>query len=347
MKTKKTSPSARAIARVVRELLRSSVKVLKSTDAGLSIMREFLQDSQEYLEHFGAARIDESCEAFRARLTVEYHCIEKALSLEETRAGFGKERVEKLVDSVKECVRRYGADPTSQVAVNALQAYYDFNAQQGIDNEWLHGELEQLRVLVTEREVCCEDGGVIPLTRSDVKNSSHIDFDSFAKTRHSIRHFSSEPVPIELIESAIGMALKTPSVCNRQPWKVHVYCDQEIKQRLLDYQSGNRGFGDKASTILVVTSPLSAFFDVGERHQPYTNGGMFSMSLVYAIHALGLGSCCLNLCKTNKEADMFRQVAGIPDDEALVMMIIVGNLPESFCVAQSHRKSLDKVMVTH
>jgi iodotyrosine deiodinase len=52
------------------------------------------------------------------------------------------------------------------------------------------------------------------------------------ETRRSVRHFSSEPVPYELIENAIRTAGTAPSGANQQPWTFVVVSDPEIKGRI-------------------------------------------------------------------------------------------------------------------
>ena len=49
------------------------------------------------------------------------------------------------------------------------------------------------------------------------------------KKRRTVRHFSSDPVPFELIENAIAAAASAPSGANQQPWTFVVVCDPDIK----------------------------------------------------------------------------------------------------------------------
>ena len=51
-------------------------------------------------------------------------------------------------------------------------------------------------------------------------------------TRRSVRQFSSEPVPSELIENALRTAGSAPSGANQQPWTFVVVSDPGIKERL-------------------------------------------------------------------------------------------------------------------
>jgi iodotyrosine deiodinase len=50
--------------------------------------------------------------------------------------------------------------------------------------------------------------------------------------RRTVREFSSEPVPFELVEMAIRSAATAPSGANQQPWRFVVVSDPEIKHRI-------------------------------------------------------------------------------------------------------------------
>ncbi len=54
------------------------------------------------------------------------------------------------------------------------------------------------------------------------------------RKRHSIRFFSSEPVPFELIENAIATAGTAPSGANQQPWTFVVVSDPDLKRQIRD-----------------------------------------------------------------------------------------------------------------
>ena len=51
-------------------------------------------------------------------------------------------------------------------------------------------------------------------------------------TRRSVRHFSRDPVPIQLIERAIGIAGSAPSGANQQPWTFVVISDADLKRKI-------------------------------------------------------------------------------------------------------------------
>lgn len=52
--------------------------------------------------------------------------------------------------------------------------------------------------------------------------------------RRTVREFSSEPVPFELIANAIRAASLAPSGANQQPWRFVVVTDPDIKRQIRD-----------------------------------------------------------------------------------------------------------------
>ena len=58
------------------------------------------------------------------------------------------------------------------------------------------------------------------------------EFYALMNRRRTVRSFSSEPVPYELIETAIRTAGTAPSGAHHQPWRFVVVSDAEIKRRI-------------------------------------------------------------------------------------------------------------------
>lgn len=52
------------------------------------------------------------------------------------------------------------------------------------------------------------------------------------RRRRSIRAFSPDPVPLELVENAVAAAATAPSGANQQPWKFVVVRDPALKRRM-------------------------------------------------------------------------------------------------------------------
>ncbi|MGA0020175.1 MAG: nitroreductase family protein, partial [Steroidobacteraceae bacterium] len=50
--------------------------------------------------------------------------------------------------------------------------------------------------------------------------------------RRSVRHFDSQPVAWEIIESALKIACSAPSGANQQPWRFIAISDPLIKRKI-------------------------------------------------------------------------------------------------------------------
>jgi iodotyrosine deiodinase len=66
----------------------------------------------------------------------------------------------------------------------------------------------------------------------DEQQARSVEFLERMRERRSIRHFSSDPVPIELVENAIATAGTAPSGAHQQPWTFVVVSDPELKRRI-------------------------------------------------------------------------------------------------------------------
>ncbi len=292
---------------------------------------------------FGAPKTRSQMRAF---LTMKYHTFEKGLALPEPRPGFGQDKLADLLAVLVPYEQRFGCDAVVAVCINALTAYRTFNAEHGVRLAGLDALLDGYRAKYPELAAMTE-GGTQPLTRDDVARATAVDFESFVFNRHSIRNFAPGAVDPALIEAAVRLAQRSPSVCNRQAARVHVYTEPAKIRELLHYQSGNRGFGHVVPTLCVITADLQAFASAGERFQGWIDGGLFAMTLIYGLHAQHLGSCCLNWSVTMDIDKPMRNAAGIADNELVIMMLAVGHLPETLHVAQSPRKPLEDVLVFH
>lgn len=303
----------------------------------------YLHDLNRFLRWSGIWRKYSNRVQLRAIITANFHGIEKGLSLKNPRPGFGSGHVYDLVSGLEKYQEEYGSDETTRYAINALIAYYQFNLIQGTDDRKLY---EQISKLAEKCGKHCSAGGAKQVTRDNIHRASKRDLTGFFESRHSIRQFAADvDVDLKEIEKAVRMAQQTPSACNRQAWKVYVFSKDEDKKRILSLQKGSRGFGDQASKILVITTDLGNFLSIEERNQAWVDGGMFAMSLVYALHSLGLGTCCLHWCVRCEVDQELKKFAGITDAELVPMLIAVGHLPDEFMVAQSPRRDIKDMLV--
>ena len=307
-------------------------------------LRDFYYDFRQYTHHAAVLHPARSRQNLQAHIIIHYHALEKGLSLKEPRFDFGVQKANTLLELLKTYVLKYGYDTIAVIAINVLVAHYEFKAARETADEVIWKEISTLRNQIPDALKTEKRGGIIEVNRQDILDAGSVDFERFTSSRHSVRHYSEEPVDHTLIEKAVSMAMKTPSVCNRQPAKVYIISDPKIRKSFLDNQRGNKGFGDDIGTLLLVTAELGFYAYSVERREPYIGGGMFAMSLVYALHSLGLGTCCLNLSQHSHFDKLLKQSANISDSEVVIMLIAVGHLPDKFKVASSPRRDINEVL---
>lgn len=266
-------------------------------------------------------------------LLKHYHGIEKGLALAAPRPGFGREKIQGLLERLAS----YRDDSEIAAAArDSILAYYTFNRDNGEDVSWLEDWAGPCDKLPQEGS-----GGTRRRTREEILAAVAGVDAQFFETRHSIRQFAPGKVSLDDVRRAVAMAGRSPSVCNRQGARVHCFTKP---MDALRWQSGNAGFGDKAALALVVTADLQAFSSVGERYQAYVDGGLFAMSLVHAFHSLGYGTCMLAWSQERSRNLKAKAALAIPESETMILMIAVGLLPDEFVVAQAWRRPVSDIL---
>jgi nitroreductase len=258
----------------------------------------------------------------RRRLDVEtqiikdYHRIEKGLALKETKRNFGLELRNRLNAYLK------NADMDSPISSHSLETL------RALDNWNQNGE---------------KSDKVSPVESSALNKLNNAE--DFFGSRRSVRDFSDEAPSLTDVLRAAQMSLHTPSVCNRQPWKLRIMVEPTRIQKALSLQNGNSGFTDQIKTLALVTVDIRLFSGSGERHQAWIEGGLFAMTFVWAIHSQGLNSCMLNLSQTISQSSKFRKSLQIPMHEVPIAMIAIGKARAGHRVAKSPRRPKGEVII--
>jgi len=324
----------------LRHALREHVRALRSR---YRLWHALRYDAARFAQHSGMKGLG-SRATHAAAIIKTYHRIEKGLALPAPRPGFGAQAAIQLIEELSTYIDAYGADEVTRAALNAMNEYLDFNNGHGVmlDAAITDG-VTRVRARQGDIASACRVGGTREVTRDEIHAAAERNLEHFFASRYSVRQFSDRSVDLTLIEKAAAMAQKTPSVCNREAGRVAVISDKALMARAFSHQNGNRGFGEHADKLLIVAADQACFLNVGERYQAWIDGGMYAMSLVYALHSLGLGSCCLNWSVEPSVDLALRKELDLPEEWTVIMMIAVGHLPERFTVAQSPRRPLSEV----
>lgn len=274
-----------------------------------------------------------------AKLVFYAHALEKGLSHLEFRGGFGEHALKQLKKYLT-IYNEYNYSKESLAYKNALsclKAYKLKHLEVGIPLPTFYNEI--FDEILEEIEGSDEQlGGVLVLKKSSKNDNRTINFEKLFNNRVSIREYSVDPVNKNQIEEAIDIAMKSPSVCNRQSARVRVINNIDLISKTLMIQGGYNGYELPPSLILITTN-TKAFIQNNERNQIYIDGGLFAMSLLLALEYVGLAACSLNSMFGLKQEKLIREVLDIPDNENFIMFISVGNFLDETPYPKSFRYS--------
>ena len=121
-------------------------------------------------------------------------------------------------------------------------------------------------------------------------------------TRRSIRKFTADPIPAEVLEDLVKAALHAPSGMGKQTWQFTVVTNHEIIHRLcglIGTELGREGYDMYGPAAIVIVAH--------EKGAPFgrEDDGCAMQSMMLAAHSLGLGSVWIN------------QLQGICDEPAV------------------------------
>lgn len=187
--------------------------------------------------------------------------------------------------------------------------------------------------------------------------------------RRSVRDFSNEPVPRELIETAIRSASTAPSGAHRQPWQFVVIGDPAIKHQIRvaaeaeerkTYEQRmpeewrralaplgvdwHKPFLEIVPWIVVVFEELFGFDEEGQKRKNYYVGesvGIACGLFIAALHNMGLAT----LTHTPSPMGFLRDILGRPKNEKPYILFPVGYPAPDAQVPDLRRKSLAEVSI--
>lgn len=279
-----------------------------------------------------------------ARLTFFTHQIEKGLSHQNFRYGFGRRPLQYLAELLPRYVAsvpQYDQDVVYLSAIAALHEYIEKHEGHDSDIEYVKQLFaSQLWEAIVQSTSDC--GGSIIVTAESKRNNKTKTYTELAEGRHSIREYSDVPVSYDELKPALQSAMRTPSVCNRQPARVHVVLDSVVIEKALKIQAGFNGYSIPPALILI-TADTRVFMSQQEHNEGYTDGGLFGMSLLLALEEQQLAACPLNTMFRASAEKKTRQLLHIPDYENLVMYVAVGHFPKEIRTCCSSRKSYTEI----
>jgi nitroreductase len=193
------------------------------------------------------------------------------------------------------------------------------------------------------------------------------EFLELMKTRRSVRHFSPEPVPWELIENALRTAGTAPSGANQQPWTFVVVSDPDVKEEIRaaaeheeellykeragpEWLAALEPIGTDwikthitdAPYVIVVFEQAWGVGESGEKHKHYyvrESVGIAVGFLLASLHAAGLAT----LTHSPSPMGFLSGILKRPENERPFVLIPVGYPTKDAEVPTLTKKSLDEI----
>lgn len=172
---------------------------------------------------------------------------------------------------------------------------------------------------------------------------SYEDLQKLARRRRSIRWFQSRPVPRDLIDKALKIAVQAPSACNRQPYSFRIFDEPDQVQEVGRLALGASGFVQNFPAVAVLVGQQRAYFDERDRHVIYIDASLAAMSFLFALETVGLSSCCLNWPDRERQEKKMEKRLDLAPDERVVMLIAIGYPDPEGLVPASGKKHLDTI----
>lgn len=276
----------------------------------------FERDAMLYTKNSGLQ--GDTLPIIAAKIRILSHTIEKALSLSDCRADFGKAKVAELISMYQVYKDSNGKDDDAIAMVKSIiHTYAAFRASNGLDISFIPQEL-------TNPQETNVTSGAMPFlsTARDFETFDHI-----AHSRHSIRNFSHENVLEKDIVKAVKMAQTAPSACNRQATRIYAITDKAKIDQLKQRHGGIRTFG-QPGVIFAITQNLNLYTSEYERNTWLVDGGIFCMNLLYALNSVGIVNCPVIWGGMDDEDKFLSELTGIPDNERTVILVVGGYAPE-------------------
>ena len=204
------------------------------------------------------------------------------------------------------------------------------------------------------------------------QTSRATEFLNAMSTRRTVRDFSSEPVPFEIIETAVRTAATAPSGANRQPWSFVVVSNPEVKRQIREAaEEEERAFyehrapgewlealaplgTDWHKPFLEIAPYLIVVFREDYGLETVPEGGPSKIRNYYVMESVGIACGLLlaslhlaglaTLTHTPSPMGFLGRILQRPKNERPYLLIPVGYPPKDARVPDIRKKPLAQVM---
>ena len=139
-------------------------------------------------------------------------------------------------------------------------------------------------------------------------------------TRRSIRQYTDQPVPDEMVKELLEAAMSAPSATNQQPWQFIVITDRQILDAIPDVHPYSAMLKQAPLAIAICGDKLL------ERSEGYwvQDCSAATQNLLLAAHALGLGGVWLGCHPRLERVEGLRKLLELPDHVTPLSLVSIG-----------------------
>lgn len=139
-------------------------------------------------------------------------------------------------------------------------------------------------------------------------------------SRRSIRRYTSQPVPQEVIEDLLKAAMSAPSAGNEQPWHFVVISDGKILNEIPKFHPYSSMLSEASAAILVCGDLRE------EKYKGFwiQDCSAATQNILIAACAKGLGAVWLGIYPIEERIKGMRKLLGIPEHIVPLSLISIG-----------------------
>lgn len=182
-----------------------------------------------------------------------------------------------------------------------------------------------------------------PYRRADgvFSAASYGDLLDLALQRRSVRWFTPDPVPRDLIDQALLVGRQAPTACNRLPYEFRIFDEPELVKRIAGIPFGSAGYSHQVPAVAVIVGRLNHYFSARDRHVIYVDSSLAAMGFMLALETLGLSSSVINWPDFEPLEAKMQRALGLDYDERVIMLIAIGYADPDGLIPYSQKKPLE------
>ena len=139
-------------------------------------------------------------------------------------------------------------------------------------------------------------------------------------TRRSIRRYTNDPVPSDITEKLLRVAMLSPSASNRQPWHFVVIDDRQVLQKLPEIHPYAK-MAASAPLAIVVCGDPALTNSPGWIPQDCSAA---TENVLLGAHALGLGGVWCGIHPDTEREAGFRSLLNLPEGIVPFSLVVLG-----------------------